>query len=58
VSALVAGALERSLNLAEAIEARGFGRPGRTRVPGPAWHRRDRLAVAAGGALVVAGIWL
>jgi energy-coupling factor transport system permease protein len=58
VSALVAGALERSLNLAEAIEARGFGRPGRTRVPGSAWHRRDRLAVAAGGALVVAGIWL
>jgi energy-coupling factor transport system permease protein len=58
VSALVAGALERALNLAEAIEARGFGRPGPTRAPSSRWHRADRVALAAGGALVVAGIWL
>ena len=33
LSPLLAGSLERSLNLAESMEARGFGRPGRTRAP-------------------------
>ena len=37
LSPLLAGSLERGLNLAEAMEARGFGRPGRTRVPTPPW---------------------
>ena len=46
VSPLVAGSLERALNLAESMEARGFGRAGRTRLPGPAWRGRDRLVAA------------
>jgi energy-coupling factor transport system permease protein len=59
LSPLLAGSLERGLNLAEAMEARGFGRPGRTAVPAPAWSPRDLAAVAAGVALVVAGVlWL
>lgn len=59
LSPLVAGSLERSLNLAESMEARGFGRPGRTRAPSPAWTSLDRL-VLAGAALVVLGgaLWL
>jgi energy-coupling factor transport system permease protein len=56
---LLAGSLERGLNLAEAMEARGYGRPGRTRLPSPAWTLADRAAVAAAAALVVAGaLWL
>ncbi|MBA2361241.1 MAG: energy-coupling factor transporter transmembrane protein EcfT [Actinobacteria bacterium] len=59
LSPLLAGSLERSLNLAESMEARGFGRPGRTRVPRPAWRRIDRLAVAATVLLVFGGaVWL
>ena len=46
LSPLLAGSLERGLNLAEAMEARGYGRPGRTRAPRPAWTGLDRLAVA------------
>ena len=59
LSPLVAGSLERALCLAEAMEARGFGRPGRTRVPGSPWTWIDRLAVV-GAALLVAGgaLWL
>ena len=59
LSPLLAGSLERGLNLAEAMEARGFGRPGRTRVPAEPW-RAVEVAAAAGGALfVVVGIlWL
>lgn len=58
LSPLLAGSLERSLNLAEAMEARGFGRPGRTRLPTPAWTGLDRLAVALAPALVVGALWL
>ena len=59
LSPLLAGSLERGLNLAEAMEARGFGRPGRTRAPAPSWRPVDALAVAAGAAFVVAGaLWL
>src|SRR5213078_3710247 len=39
VSPLLAGSLERSLNLAEAMEARGFGRAGATRRLQPSWGR-------------------
>ena len=45
LSPLVAGSLERATNLAEAMEARGFGRPGFTRAPRPPWSARDRLAL-------------
>jgi energy-coupling factor transport system permease protein len=59
LSPLVAGSLERSLNLAESMEARGFGRPGRTRAPSPSWTSLDRLALAGAGLVVVAGaLWL
>jgi energy-coupling factor transport system permease protein len=58
LSPLLAGSLERGLNLAEAMEARGYGRPGATRAPavrGPL----DRPAIAAAVALVLAGVlWL
>jgi energy-coupling factor transport system permease protein len=59
LSPLLAGSLERSLNLAEAMEARGFGRPGRTRVPAPPWSRLDRAALAlAVAAVSVGALWL
>jgi len=56
---LLAGSLERALNLAEAMEARGYGRPGATRALRPGWRARDRAALAVGAALVVIGaLWL
>jgi energy-coupling factor transport system permease protein len=58
LSPLVAGSLERSLNLAEAMEARGFGRPGRTRAPSPPWSSLDRIALAAAGLVVLGALWL
>lgn len=59
VSPLVSGSLERALSLAEAMEARGFGRPGRTRAPRPAWTPLDRAAIAVAVLIVVAGaLWL
>ena len=59
VSPLVAGSLERALGLAESMEARGFGRPGRTRRLRRPWTLLDRAAVAGAVALAVAGaLWL
>ena len=59
LSPLVAGSLERSLNLAESMEARGFGRAGRTRMPSAAWSPWDRMALAGAGLVVLAGVlWL
>ncbi|MBA2296024.1 MAG: energy-coupling factor transporter transmembrane protein EcfT [Actinobacteria bacterium] len=59
LSPLVAGSLERATSLAEAMEARGFGRPGFTRAPRPPWSVRDRLALALAALLVlVAALWL
>ena len=59
VSPLVAGSLERALNLAEAMEARGFGRPGRTRAPHAPWGRWDIAAAGLAILLIVAGaLWL
>jgi energy-coupling factor transport system permease protein len=59
LSPLVAGSLERATGLAEAMEARGFGRPGTTRAPRPPWSTRDRLAFPASALLVVvAALWL
>jgi energy-coupling factor transport system permease protein len=59
LSPLLAGSLERGLNLAEAMEARGYGRPGRTRAPLPRWRGRDHLALAASVVAVVVGaLWL
>ena len=59
VSPLLAGSLERSLNLAEAMEARGFGRAGATRMVQPSWGPLDRLAVAGAVLAIVTGaLWL
>jgi energy-coupling factor transport system permease protein len=58
LSPLVAGSLERSLNLAEAMEARGFGRAGRTRAPSLPWSRLDRLVLAAAPLVVLVAVWL
>jgi energy-coupling factor transport system permease protein len=59
LSPLLAGSLERSLNLAESMEARGFGRPGRTSVPRPAWTAWERLAVSGAVAVFVGALlWL
>jgi energy-coupling factor transport system permease protein len=56
---LLAGSLERALNLAEAMEARGYGRPGATRTPRQAWGARERGALLLAGLLVAIGaLWL
>ena len=58
LSPLLAGSLERASNLAESMEARGFGRPGATRAPRPR-GRFDRAVLAAAAALVLVGaLWL
>jgi energy-coupling factor transport system permease protein len=58
LSPLLASSLERGLNLAEAMEARGYGRPGRTSVPGPPWRVRDYAAVALAALIVTGAAWL
>jgi energy-coupling factor transporter transmembrane protein EcfT len=59
LSPLLAGSLERGLNLAEAMEARGYGRPGRTSIPAPRWRPVDVGGVVSAVAIVVAGaLWL
>ncbi|HEY6059107.1 MAG TPA: energy-coupling factor transporter transmembrane component T [Gemmatimonadales bacterium] len=59
LSPLLAGSLERGLNLAEAMEARGYGRPGRTSTPAPRWRPVDVGGVVSAAAIVVAGaLWL
>jgi energy-coupling factor transport system permease protein len=59
LSPLVAGSLERAANLAEAMEARGYGRHVHTRAPGAPWGPVDWSAIALGVLLVVvAALWL
>jgi energy-coupling factor transport system permease protein len=58
LSPVLSGSLERALSLAESMEARGFGRAGRTRAPGAPWTRLDRLALAAAVLLCVGALWL
>lgn len=59
LSPLVAGSLERATSLAEAMEARGFGRAGATRAPRPAWGRLDRVAFGAVPLLILGAVlWL
>jgi energy-coupling factor transport system permease protein len=58
LSPLLAGSLERGLNLAEAMEARGYGRPGATRALA-ARNGLDRPALIAAATVVLAGaLWL
>jgi len=59
LSPLLASSLERGLNLAEAMEARGYGRVGRTSVPRSPWRARDTAAVALATSIVIVGaLWL
>jgi len=58
LSPLLAGSLERGLNLAEAMEARGYGRAGHTRAPRPPWLARDYAALVFSVGIVVGGLWL
>ena len=59
LSPLLASALERGLNLAEAMEARGYGSTRRTSLPRPRWRARDSAAVVLAAAIVTAGaLWL
>jgi energy-coupling factor transport system permease protein len=59
LSPLLAGSLERGYALAEAMEARGYGRAGGTRAPVPGWRRLDWAVVTASALLVIAGaLWL
>jgi energy-coupling factor transporter transmembrane protein EcfT len=59
LSPLLAGSLERGINLAEAMEARGFGRPGATPAPRPRWTVADRLALPLSPVLVLGAVlWL
>src|SRR5262249_17476708 len=59
LSPLLASSLERGLNLAAAMERRGYGRPGRTTVPSPPWRLGDVVALLAAAGIVALGIlWL
>jgi energy-coupling factor transport system permease protein len=58
LSPLLAGSLERGLNVAEAMEARGYGRAGRTRAPQPPWTMLDHAVVVSSCALVAGALWL
>ncbi len=59
LSPVVAGSLERAVNLAEAMEARGYGRSGGTRSPAPSWRLLDRAVLAVAALTVVVGVlWL
>ena len=59
LSPLLAGSLERGLNLAEAMEARGYGRAGRTRAPRPPWTLLDHASLVVAVAIVIVGaLWL
>ena len=58
---LLASSLERGLDVAEAMTARGYGAGGRTRLPEQGWTRVERAVLVAGlalAALAVAAIVL
>jgi energy-coupling factor transport system permease protein len=59
LSPLLASSLERGLNLAEAMEARGYGRSDRTSLAQPSWRVRDGAFAALAVAIVIVGaLWL
>ena len=54
-----ARSLERALNVAEAMEGRGYGCGHPTPPPRSPWSRVDRLAIVAAAAVVAIGVlWL
>ena len=56
MDALLMTSLERAMGLAEALEARGYGRAGRTRLPGVGFSPRDRAVVGIAVTVLAAGI--
>ena len=56
MDALLMTSLERAMGLAEALEARGYGRAGRTNLPGVGFAPRDRAVVALAAAVLVASL--
>ncbi len=50
---LLGSSLERGLDVAEAMTARGYGSGPRTRVAEPGWTARERVVLAIGAALAV-----
>jgi energy-coupling factor transporter transmembrane protein EcfT len=58
LSPLVAGSLERASCLAEAMEARGFGRAGTTRMPRAPWKPIDWLALGLACTVVGVAAWI
>jgi len=58
LSPLVSGSLERASCLAEAMEARGFGRPGATRAAQQPWSPLERVLVALAIVGVGVAAWL
>ena len=53
---LVGMSLERSLEMAEAMEARGYGGPGRTRIPERSARAGERVVLALGALALAAAI--
>jgi energy-coupling factor transport system permease protein len=58
LSPLLASSLERGLNLAESMEARGYGNRGRTAIPSPPWRVQDYAAICVAVAIVTGAPWL
>lgn len=58
LDALLTTSLDRAMNLAEALETRGFGRPGRSRLAAPALSPTDRIVLALSAACAVLGVGL
>ena len=58
MSPLVSLSLERSLSLAEAMEARGYGGGPRTRMPPPQLRARERVVAGCGAAATLLAVWL
>ena len=56
MDALLMTSLERAMGVAEALEARGYGRAGRTRLPAAGFGPRDRTLGALAIAVLVAGL--
>jgi energy-coupling factor transport system permease protein len=56
MDALLMTSLERAMGLAEALEARGFGRTGRTRLPGAGFAPRDHRVGALALAILLVGM--
>jgi energy-coupling factor transport system permease protein len=56
MDALLMTSLERAMGLAEALEARGYGRAGRTRLPGVGFGPGDRLVASLALGVLVGGV--